>query len=97
MQTTEWVYLCVWCKQGADSFAAVVAKEHDEPDIIWNMDMRQRLLDHLTSELEQYVKFRASDSMALYVHNPQAPLYYPELAGKCLLMFLYVVGQINAI
>lgn len=63
-------------------FATVLDTEEDAPDIIWNMDMRQRLVDHLTSELEPYVRARSSDPMALYVHTRRAPLYYPELAGK---------------
>ena len=65
-------------------FATVLDTEEDAPDIIWNMDMRQRLVDHLTSELQPYVRARASDPMALYGHTRLAPLYYPELAGKFL-------------
>lgn len=68
-------------------FATVLDTEEDAPDIIWNMDMRKRLLDHLTSELEMYVRARASDSKALYVHTPRAPIYYPELAGKFTFFF----------
>jgi len=63
-------------------FATVLDTEEDAPDIIWNMDMRKRLLDHLTSELEVYVRARASDAKAIYLHTPRAPIYYPELAGK---------------
>lgn len=44
--------------------------------------MRQRLLEHLTSGLESYVKFRATNPLALYVHVPKYPLTYPELEGK---------------
>lgn len=43
--------------------------------------MRKLLLEHLTNELEPYVKFRASDPLALYIHMPRSPLVYPELAG----------------
>lgn len=63
-------------------FASILDTEQDTPDVIWNMDMRERLLDHLTSELEPYVKSRASDPMAPYVHTPRDPLHYPELTGK---------------
>lgn len=63
-------------------FASILNNEQDTPDIIWNKDMRQRLLDHLTSELEPYVKARASDPMAPYVHTPRPRIDYPELAGK---------------
>lgn len=42
--------------------------------------MRKRLLDHLTTELESYVKFRATNPLALYIHVPRTPLAYPELA-----------------
>ncbi|KAG0590844.1 hypothetical protein KC19_1G130600 [Ceratodon purpureus] len=61
-------------------FATVLDTDEDAPDIIWNMDMRQRLVDNLSSQLEPYVRARASDSMALYVHSRRAPVNYPELA-----------------
>ena len=50
--------------------------------MIWSAEMRERLLDHLKAELEPYVKFRASDPLALYIHIPKAPLMYPELSGE---------------
>lgn len=68
--------------QGPESFLAQLDSEQDGPEVIWNLEMRQRLLDHLFSELESYVKFRAADPLALYIHVPKAPLTYPELAGK---------------
>jgi len=68
--------------QGPESFLSQLDSEQDGPEVIWNMEMRQLLLDHLTSELESYVKFRAADPLALYIHDPKAPLAYPELAGK---------------
>lgn len=73
-----------WWSQGPESFLAQLDSEQDGPEVIWNLEMRQRLLDHLTSELESYVKFRAADPLALYIHVPKAPLTYPELAGKSL-------------
>lgn len=60
--------------------ASILDTEQDAPEIIWNMDMRRNLVDHLTRELEPYVKFRASDPMALYVHTSRAPIHYPQLA-----------------
>lgn len=71
--------------QEMDSYkllASILDTEQDAPEIIWNMDMRRNLVDHLTRELEPYVKFRASDPMALYVHTSRAPIHYPQLAGK---------------
>lgn len=44
--------------------------------------MRERLLEYLVAELGPYVKFRASDPMALYIHVPKPPLAYPELEGN---------------
>jgi len=70
--------------QGPESFLAQLDSEQDGPEVIWNLEMRQLLLDHLTSELESYVKFRAADPLALYIHVPKAPLSYPELTGKYL-------------
>lgn len=83
------VYLCG--VQDMDShrlFASVLNTEQDAPDIIWNKDMRQRLLDHLTSELEPYVRARASDPMAPYLHIPRPRIDYPELAGKFMINVL---------
>lgn len=60
-------------------FAGVLDTEQDAPDIIWNKAMRQRLLDHLTHELEPFVRARATNSMALFVHTPRTPIFYPEL------------------
>lgn len=68
--------------QGSEAFLAQLDTEQDGPEVIWNLEMRQRLLDHLTSELESYVKFRAADPLALYIHVPKAPLTYPELEGS---------------
>ena len=77
-------------------FASILDTEQDTPDVLWNMDMRQRLLDHLTSELEPYVKARASDPMAPFLHTRRAPIYYPELTGKSglILYFTSVHGLI---
>lgn len=72
----------IWWQQGPESFSAHLDSEQDGPEVIWNSDMRQRLLDYLTSELESYVKFRATDPLALYIHVPKAPLAYPELEGR---------------
>ena len=67
--------------QGPESFMALLDSQQDAPEVIWNTEMRQRLLDHLTSELASYVKFRATDPLALYIHVPKPPLTHPELAG----------------
>lgn len=75
----------VYLVQDMDSyrvFAGVLDTEQDAPDIIWNKAMRQRLLDHLTHELEPFVRARATNSMALFVHTPRTPIFYPELVGK---------------
>lgn len=74
-------------------FATVLDTEEDAPDIVWNMDMRKRLYEHLTSELEVYVRSRANDCRALYVHTPRAPIYYPELAGKFTQIAIAVVDM----
>jgi DnaJ family protein C protein 13 len=66
--------------QGPDSFMALLDSEQNAPEVIWNLEMRKQLLDHLTTELESYVKFRATDPLALYIHIPRTPLAYPELA-----------------
>lgn len=75
-------------QQGPESFLAQLDSEQDGPEVIWNLEMKQRLLDHLTSELESYVKFRAADPLALYIHVPKSPLTYPELEGNCLSPFV---------
>ncbi|KAH9554372.1 hypothetical protein CY35_08G060500 [Sphagnum magellanicum] len=66
--------------EGPDSFMALLDSEQNAPEVIWNLEMRKQLLDHLTTELESYVKFRATDPLALYIHIPRTPLAYPELA-----------------
>ncbi|CAM6077021.1 unnamed protein product [Sphagnum tenellum] len=66
--------------EGPDTFMALLDSEQNGPEVIWNTEMRKRLLDHLTTELESYVKFRATNPLALYIHVPRTPLAYPELA-----------------
>jgi len=61
---------------------ALLDSEQNGPEVIWNTEMRKRLLDHLTTELESYVKFRATNPLALYIHVPRTRLAYPELAGR---------------
>lgn len=83
------VYLCG--VQDMDShrlFASVLNTEQDAPDVIWNKSMRQRLLDHLTGELEPYVRAHANDPMAPYLHKPRPRIDYPELVGKFLINVL---------
>lgn len=81
--------LCTYLPQGLilklmseddNSFKTLLDSETDDPEVIWNLEMRQRLLEHLTNELEPYVKFRASDPLALYIRSPKDPVEYPELA-----------------
>ncbi|XP_057836865.1 uncharacterized protein LOC131047061 isoform X1 [Cryptomeria japonica] len=81
--------LCLYLPQGLilklmseddSTFKTILDSESNAPEVIWNSDMRERLLEHLTNVLEPYVKFRASDSLALYIDSPKAPLEYPELA-----------------
>lgn len=80
--------LCTYLPQGLilklmseddNSFRMMLDSETDDPEVIWNLEMRQRLLEHLTNELEPYVKFRASDPLALYIRSPKPPVEYPEL------------------
>lgn len=80
--------LCTYLPQGLilklmseddNSFKTILDSENDDPEVIWNLEMRQRLLEHLTNELEPYVKFRASDPLALYIRSPKPPVEYPEL------------------
>lgn len=65
--------------EGADTFTSILNSDHESPEVIWSAEMRERLLDYLKAELEPFVKFRASDPLALYIHVPKAPLVYPEL------------------
>lgn len=73
--------------QGPEAFLSQLDSEQDAPEVIWNVEMRNRLLGHLTTELESYVKFRATDPLALYIHVPKAPLAYPELEGGFILSY----------
>lgn len=82
--------------EGPESFSAHLDSEQDGPEVIWNSDMRQRLLDYLTSELESYVKFRATDPLALYIHVPKAPLAYPELEDSVFSSPFYIQNLLDS-
>ncbi|XP_024368115.1 uncharacterized protein [Physcomitrium patens] len=81
--------------EGPESFSAYLDSEQNGPEIVWNLEMRQRLLDHLTSELESYVKFRATDPLALYIHVPKAPLSYPELEDSVFSAPFYIQNLLD--
>lgn len=81
--------------EGADSFTSILNSEHESPEVIWSAEMRERLLDYLKAELEPYVKFRASDPLALYIHVPKAPLVYPELSESVFAAPFYVENLLD--
>jgi DnaJ family protein C protein 13 len=70
----------IW--QSPETFATFLNSEQESPEVIWRPEMRDRLVEYLKAELDPYVKFRASDPLALYIHVPKAPLVYPELSGE---------------
>ncbi|KAI5070204.1 hypothetical protein GOP47_0014547 [Adiantum capillus-veneris] len=81
--------------EGADTFTSTLNSEHESPEIIWSAEMRERLLDYLKAELEPFVKFRASDPLALYIHVPKAPLVYPELSESVFVAPFYVENLLD--
>eukprot|EP00250_Pteridium_aquilinum_P018104 c23944_g1_i1 orf=785-7753(-) len=81
--------------EGADSFTSILNSEHESPEMIWTAEMREHLLEHLKAELEPYVKFRASDPLALYIHVPKAPLVYPELSESVFVAPFYVENLLD--
>ncbi|KAH7284662.1 hypothetical protein KP509_34G065300 [Ceratopteris richardii] len=76
--------------EGGDSFTSLLNSEHKSPEVIWSEEMRQHLLEFLNTELGPFVKFRASDPLALYIHVPKAPLVYPELSESVFVAPFYV-------
>ena len=40
----------IYWQQGSESFLAQLDSGQDGPDVIWNMEMRQRLLDGVSRE-----------------------------------------------
>ncbi len=59
-----------------------IGEEEDSPELIWNSEMRARLIERLTADLEPYVKARASDPSAVYIYMPRPAVVYPELIGS---------------
>lgn len=68
--------------EDANEFISLLDSDNDNPEVIWNGEMRERLLDFLKADLEPYVKSRATDPLALYIHIPKSPLFYPELTDS---------------
>lgn len=50
--------------------------------MIWRSEMKSRLLERVSTDLEPYVKARATDPLALYIYHPNPPLTFPEVDGE---------------
>ncbi|KAH7421759.1 hypothetical protein KP509_13G074000 [Ceratopteris richardii] len=81
--------------ESTDSCTAILNTEQETPEVIWSAEMRDRLLDYLKGELEPFVKFRASDPLALYIHVSKAPLDYPELSDSVFVAPFYLEHLLN--
>lgn len=77
------------------SFKTIFDSDNYAPEVIWNSEMRESLLEHLTNELGTYVKFRASDPLALYIYSPKPPLEYPELTDTIFIEPFYLKNLID--
>ncbi|EFJ24515.1 hypothetical protein SELMODRAFT_414652 [Selaginella moellendorffii] len=65
--------------EDAEGFFMLLNSEQNNPEVVWNVTMAEALLSQLTCHLEPYVRNRAADAMALYIHVP-VTVVYEELA-----------------
>lgn len=85
--------LCLWLglpdalnpgspPQGPSTFRIKMEGVEDSPEVIWTAEMKARLVERVSTDLQPYVKARAHDPLALYIYHPNPPLTYPEVDGE---------------
>eukprot|EP00850_Spirogloea_muscicola_P007083 SM000035S13063 [mRNA] locus=s35:223450:237908:+ [translate_table: standard] len=76
--------------EGPEVMKDIIDSDVQDPEVIWNNDMRALLVEHVTTSLEPYVKARASDPQAVYIYSSRPPVSYPELADAIFVAPVYL-------
>ncbi|GMR56372.1 hypothetical protein PMAYCL1PPCAC_26567, partial [Pristionchus mayeri] len=67
---------------GADKYAQVFLGEFDNPEIIWNTEMRQHLMLEIAKHVADFTGRLTSNVKALYQYCPIPLIDYPELNNE---------------
>ncbi|VDM24192.1 unnamed protein product [Toxocara canis] len=72
---------------GAEKYAQVFLGEFDNPEIIWNAQMRRHLIERIALHVSDFSKRLPSNVKALYQYCPIPTVDYPQLDEE---LFCYV-------
>eukprot|EP00850_Spirogloea_muscicola_P002088 SM000008S22177 [mRNA] locus=s8:226750:241282:- [translate_table: standard] len=76
--------------EGPEVMKDIIDSDVQDPEVIWNNEMKALLVEHVTTSLEPYVKARASDPQAVYIYSSRSPVSYPELADAIFVAPVYL-------
>jgi DnaJ family protein C protein 13 len=89
--------LYVLDKKGADEFAKIFTGSADDPEVIWNPDLRKHLVEMVNTHLGDFPLRLRQFTMARYDFCPIPKIMYPTLDKELYCHFYYIRNLINEV
>lgn len=80
---------------GPEKYAEVFLGEFENPEIIWNTEMRKNMIDKLRVHVSEFSCRLTSNVKALYVYIPIPPIEYPQLEEELFCHYYYLQHLCN--
>ncbi|KAI3415622.1 hypothetical protein GPALN_005220 [Globodera pallida] len=75
---------------GAEKYAEVFLGEFENPECIWNSEMRRNMIEKIAIHVSDFSSRLSSNVKALYRYCPIPPIDYPQLKEELFCQFYYL-------
>uniref|UniRef100_A0A915DHU5 GYF_2 domain-containing protein n=1 Tax=Ditylenchus dipsaci TaxID=166011 RepID=A0A915DHU5_9BILA len=75
---------------GAEKYAEVFLGEFENPEIIWNTEMRRYMIEKIALHVSDFSSRLSSNVKALYRYCPIPPIEYPQLEEELFCHYYYL-------
>ncbi|KAI1707730.1 dnaJ domain-containing protein [Ditylenchus destructor] len=75
---------------GPDKYAEVFLGEFENPEIIWNTEMRRHMIEKIALHVSDFSSRLSSNVKALYKYCPIPPIEYPQLEEELFCHYYYL-------
>lgn len=75
---------------GPEKYAEMFLGEFENPEIIWNTEMRRYMSEKIANHVADFSMRLTSNTKALYTYNPIPPIDYPQLEDELFCHYYYL-------
>uniref|UniRef100_A0A183C1S2 J domain-containing protein n=1 Tax=Globodera pallida TaxID=36090 RepID=A0A183C1S2_GLOPA len=79
-----------YLEYGAEKYAEVFLGEFENPECIWNSEMRRNMIEKIAIHVSDFSSRLSSNVKALYRYCPIPPIDYPQLKEELFCQFYYL-------